>query len=66
MAAALILSCAVMAVEPTSRADFPNTALKDDMSAVQLTGGAAGSTTHFPPLSTLHSGHDHRIFGHGM
>jgi hypothetical protein len=40
-----------------------NEAPEDDMSAVQLAGGAAGSTSHFPPLlsalqpaSTVHSG----------
>jgi hypothetical protein len=53
MAAAVILSCAVMAAEAASRADFLNAAPEDNMSAVQFTGGAAGSTTHFPPLSTL-------------
>ena len=54
MAAAVILSCAVTAEAASrARADFPNAAPEDNMSAVQFTGGAAGSTTHFPPLSTL-------------
>ena len=52
----VILSCAVMA-PATSKADFPtvvaNVAPEDDIRAVQLTGGAAGFTTHFPPLSNV-------------